>query len=317
MAMKLLVFSDIHDNISRVRQIRKLERNIFDAIVIAGDIGSKHLEEFTKILDSFSCPVMMVFGNWDYASDYKTQLSVNCKLLHLNVIKIKDYYFAGFSGCETSWGKNPIYLEEKEKVNIAHSQVLLKLLNARKKVEKNKEKIELRFKEKSDLMRFNSKDQRKIRFKKRIEELNEEKELALEKTGKAISRVIHSKKYKLYSMEIGECSKIALRRNRDILFKKIIKSKLPVEKLVVITHERLYRFVEEGITPLLHIYGHVHQYKFNFFRGTHYLNAAAVDNGMSAFFGSKNLRPEGYCVVELVDKNVLVNRINFEEEKTN
>jgi predicted phosphodiesterase len=35
-----MVFSDIHDNMDAVAALRRLEENMFDAIVVAGDIGS-------------------------------------------------------------------------------------------------------------------------------------------------------------------------------------------------------------------------------------------------------------------------------------
>ena len=38
--MRLLAFSDIHNNLVAVRKLRALEKNTFDAIVVAGDIGA-------------------------------------------------------------------------------------------------------------------------------------------------------------------------------------------------------------------------------------------------------------------------------------
>jgi len=42
--MKLLALSDIHSNLIAVRKMRAQERNVFDAIVIAGDLGGDAVE---------------------------------------------------------------------------------------------------------------------------------------------------------------------------------------------------------------------------------------------------------------------------------
>jgi predicted phosphodiesterase len=56
--MRLLAFSDIHRNLEAVRKLRASEANSFDAVVVAGDIGSESANEFFKILSTFNCPVL-------------------------------------------------------------------------------------------------------------------------------------------------------------------------------------------------------------------------------------------------------------------
>jgi len=106
--MRLLAFSDIHHNLVAVRKLRALEKNSFDAIIVAGDIGSESAADFFEILATFKCPVMYVHGNWDNKLDYKTSFGRHCHLIHSNVITIGNISFTGFSGCPTHWGKNPI-----------------------------------------------------------------------------------------------------------------------------------------------------------------------------------------------------------------
>jgi predicted phosphodiesterase len=106
--MRLLAFSDIHHNLVAVRKLRTSEKNSFDAIVVAGDIGSESAADFFKILATFKCPVMYVYGNWDTKLGYKTSFGPDCHLIHSNVITIGNIGFTGFSGCPTHWGKNPI-----------------------------------------------------------------------------------------------------------------------------------------------------------------------------------------------------------------
>ncbi|MDB5610061.1 MAG: hypothetical protein JWP25_6961 [Bradyrhizobium sp.] len=106
--MRLLAFSDIHHNLVAVRKLRALEQNSFDAIIVAGDIGSESAAAFFRILATFKCPVMYVYGNWDNELGYKTSFGRHCHLIHSNIITIGNISFTGFSGCPTHWGKNPI-----------------------------------------------------------------------------------------------------------------------------------------------------------------------------------------------------------------
>src|SRR4051794_30820515 len=106
--MRLLAFSDIHHNLVAVRKLRDCEKNRFDAIIVAGDIGNESAAEFFRIVATFECPVMYVYGNWDNKLDYESSFGSRCQLIHSNVITIGDISFTGFSGCPTDWGKNPI-----------------------------------------------------------------------------------------------------------------------------------------------------------------------------------------------------------------
>jgi predicted phosphodiesterase len=106
--MRLLAFSDIHHNLVAVRKLRALEKNSFDAIIVAGDIGNESASRFFKILATFKCPVLYVYGNWDNKLGYRTSYGRNCHLIQSNVVAVGDLHFTGFSGCPTHWGRNPI-----------------------------------------------------------------------------------------------------------------------------------------------------------------------------------------------------------------
>jgi predicted phosphodiesterase len=106
--MKLLAVSDIHGNIDAVRRLRDRERNDFDAVVVAGDIGSTAAPEILGLLASFECPVLYVFGNWDSKLPYDTSFGANCHHLHLRSVECGGWAFAGFSGLPAHWGQNPI-----------------------------------------------------------------------------------------------------------------------------------------------------------------------------------------------------------------
>ena len=81
----------------------KSEANAFDAVVVAGDIGSACAPEFFKILTTFKCPVLYVYGNWDRELGYNVAFGHNCHLIHSNIRMIGNICFTGFSGCPTHW----------------------------------------------------------------------------------------------------------------------------------------------------------------------------------------------------------------------
>jgi predicted phosphodiesterase len=129
--MKLLAFSDIHHNLVAVRKLRAFENNSFDAIIVAGDIGSKSASEFFKILTTFKCPVLYVYGNWDNELGYRKSYGPSCQLIQSNIVTVGKFHFAGFSGCPTHWGQNPIarrlyrtIKQPHKSVSDAHSEIL-------------------------------------------------------------------------------------------------------------------------------------------------------------------------------------------------
>jgi predicted phosphodiesterase len=122
--MRLLAFSDIHNNLVAVRKLRAFEKNSFDAIVVAGDIGNESAADFFKILATFKCPVLYVYGNWDDELGYKASFGDHCFLMQSNVITIDNISFTGFSGCPTNWGKNPFYRKCARQARLDENEVL-------------------------------------------------------------------------------------------------------------------------------------------------------------------------------------------------
>jgi Icc-related predicted phosphoesterase len=198
--MRLLAFSDIHNNLVAVKKLRASVTNSFDAIVVAGDIGSASADEFFKILSTFQCPVLYVFGNWDHELSYSKLYGDNCHLIHSNVVTIGDLHFTGFSGCPTNWGKNPIARRTFTKLG------------------------------KTDPAR-----------------------LRLAKTS-------------------------ILELNRKSIRKTIRDASADPRKCVVVTHERLARLSDEIPGALLHLFGHIHRYSDQIYKGTRYIDVATLDH---------------------------------------
>jgi predicted phosphodiesterase len=200
--MRLLALSDIHHNLLAVRKLRASETNSFDAIVVAGDIGSASADEFFKIISTFECPVLYVFGNWDHELSYSKVYGDNCHLIHSNVVTIGDLHFTGFSGCPTNWGKNPI--ARKILTNVAKT---------------------------------------------------------------------NSDQFRLAKSSILEL-------NRKSVRKAISSASVDPLKCVVVTHERLARLSEEIPGTLLHLFGHIHRYSNQTYKGTRFINVATLDRPM-------------------------------------
>lgn len=197
--MRLLAFSDVHHNLAAVRKLRATETNAFDAVVVAGDIGSASADEFFRILASFDCPVLYVFGNWDHELSYRKAYGENCHLIHANVVRIGNFYFTGFSGCPTNWGQNPI---------------ARKVMN-------------------------------QVRRRDRA--------------------------------ALGQAKRSILELNRASIRRVVENNGVDPRKCVIVTHERLRRLSEDLPGTLLHLYGHIHRFSEQTYKGTRYIDVATLD----------------------------------------
>jgi predicted phosphodiesterase len=96
LAMKILAIADIHNNVACVRKLRAQEANDYDAIAIAGDIGTHGAAEVFEILATFKCPIVYVHGNWDRMPE-DAKFGARAHLVHLQVVKVAGLAFAGYS----------------------------------------------------------------------------------------------------------------------------------------------------------------------------------------------------------------------------
>lgn len=307
-SMRTLVFSDIHNNIGNIRRLREQEDNVYDSIIVAGDIGSDIESEFYAILDSFKCHAFVVFGNWDSRLEYRNPLSKRCALVHQSIETTSGFYITGFSGCPTSWGSNPIYLELESEHNKKHEQMRSRMEDERQESAKQRRENEIKYCEELEELNTKTPDRRLTSYRSRVKRL--EKRLARRNANADMmfNKSYRSREYRQYQDESEMLSKHALTLNRRMLFDIIRCSDVPCDKLIIVTHERMFRIAEERVTPLAHISGHVHEFKVTEYKGTCYLNAAAIDNGYSEMFGRAELLPIGYCSVVFSEGNVSVER---------
>jgi Calcineurin-like phosphoesterase superfamily domain len=306
--VNLLVFSDIHNNIDAVTALRSQEANEFDAIVIAGDIGGERSADFFRILDTFQCPVLYVYGNWDNELSYENEMSVHGVHLHNRIHACGDYYFAGFSGCPTHWGTNPIYADELAESCKRHDIVLALLADIQKKAAELSVAIEQEF-----LARRKHLLKRKVTLgqnghRRELAKLRLWRDRKLSLLLQPEEKLLRTAEYRRYSEDRWSCARRALERNRAQLIDKIKASSIPQDRLILITHERLFRLADDGVVPLLHVFGHRHEYKHTHFAGTNYLNAAALDSSLFVPSEGWSKSAGGYCRVLLWDGHIGIER---------
>jgi len=243
--MKVLAFSDIHHNLVAVRKLRAFQSNSFDAIIVAGDIGNEAAVEFFKILSSFKCPILYVFGNWDHSLSYRKNFGQNTHLVHLNVIRIGNLNFTGFSGCPTNWGQNPIALRLQQAVEEEH-------------------------KESAGTDR-----QANTSFWKDIETFG------LEAAKQRLRSALEIETHRRYAEALALADRKTLELNREALGAVVKRNGLDPRSTIVIAHERSGYLRRQLPGALLHLYGHIHRFSDTVYAGTRYVNVAALDRQIS------------------------------------
>ncbi|QND47702.1 hypothetical protein HB780_18695 [Rhizobium lusitanum] len=117
---RLLALSDIHNNVNAVRQLKAREGNNYDAMIVAGDIGSDAASEIFEVLRSFECPVLYVFGNWDHSLKYDRAFGDRCHHVHLAPFRIGELSIVGetIDGIDPEWELLRSEIETEDPTNI-------------------------------------------------------------------------------------------------------------------------------------------------------------------------------------------------------
>lgn len=308
--IKILTFSDIHNNISAVQSLRDQETNEYDAIVIAGDIGNYIWPEILAIIDTFECPAYFVYGNWDSRQPYIRQLSSNGILLNHTIEFHKGYYFTGFSGCETHWGMNPLLTEQVDFINFTYQSEIeahkKEQVDAKMRMDNLIQKVSSTYlKNRRNVKKAANKKDTK-RFNNEVFELRNWKAIELNKIASQTIDIVASSDYEKYRQEIHAAQNKTLFLNRNKLFTAIRQSNIPNNRLIIISHDRLTKISKEKIPAALHIFGHRHDYKLTKMGTSHYLNTAQLDSSID--MESRSKLGGGYCIVKLDGDSISVER---------
>jgi hypothetical protein len=267
----------MHGNIAAVRQMRAVESNEFDAVIVAGDIGSASASAILEILATFECPVLYVYGNRDIELEYNHDFGPARHHLHLAPLQIGDWAIVGFSGCPTAWGKNPIAARFRGETEGRHRKTIEaaaqeeEALNA--KVEQAREECE--------------------RFIAQVksEAVGRKRKLSQRRIGSAIAgrdgliatfqkqkdALMQTRAYKAYQDDLAAAWDRTLSENRRALAAVVAESHLTPGRTIVVTHERLRRAAVQFFGVPLFVFGHLHAFADTVFKGARYLNVAALD----------------------------------------
>lgn len=259
--MKILALSDVQGNIAVLEKLRGQERNEFDSVVIAGDIGGEKSDQIFEVLSSFDCPVLYVYGNHECELEYDRPFGSLCTHLHMNMVEVGDMTFTGFSGCPTSWGQNPIAVDLLNKLCQEHKAMF------GQHVSPEAEPLW------TDYFR-------KIR---------------------------PFKAYKRFEEDLKEAIKMALALNKRALFDKIKSSGVDPQRVVIVTHERLFKLDKDLPGIHCHLFGHRDEFKYHERNGTHYVNLHGLDHERAFIPASEAYKAEDqqkkkartYAVIEL------------------
>lgn len=280
--MKILAISDIHDNVPAVRKLRSREPNLYDIIIVAGDIGTQNTSKIFDILTTFECPILYVYGNWDHKLRYETKWSPNGVHLDLKSFRFRKYNFVGFSGHRLDWGANPMYLTHLENAERQIAQIEAKIEEV---------KLERLLNEQS-FGKSSNPERRKLQGK----------------TSK-----LKQKKQELEQKLLLNVNNMIETQHRNALYELLGDLGQEIERAIVVTHERLWRFHEKINGVPLYLFGHTHNFQDTTYQGSRYINVAALGEvswigrhkGAEDSFGfnagsyvSLKISPKGHVSVE-------------------
>lgn len=309
--MKILGVSDIHGNIMAAQHLRSIEANIFDAVIVAGDIGSENTHEIIKILSSFDCPVFYIYGNWDYELDYNLKLGAQTNHLHLNYADIDGYNLTGFSGHPANWGKNPIAQKLFAEHDEAHEVLLKALSEADITYDDAYSEVGLLRQEALERLENKAKkkgiDRRLSKYRRKRDKIDCIGSSKIEKARNARTQLINSTEYLNYKKKQYAISSEVLKLNRKAMVKLIKENGLDPALTVIVSHERLSYTSDDLPSVSLFLFGHRHIFADTTYKGSRFVNVSALDNQFSvlpkgikkASFGDiHNVNDGSYVILE-------------------
>lgn len=273
--MKILLASDIHDNLIAVERMRAQEPNQFDAVIIAGDIGSYKAREIFDVFSSFECPVLYVYGNWDHKLEYDTSFGANCHHLHLNPFWLGDIAFVGFSGCTASWGRNPFAVHLRQEIDGQHPGIVSELSAARSHQDQVTSVIEAEYASALEELMASS---RRKPSRAKIAVLDERRREKLSAVVDDVARLQKSDAFSRYDNDLSGVTVAAQNLNRTALADLLKEADWRVSRTVVVTHDRLSK-TQEGFSGVpVFLFGHRHGFVETTFQGAQYVNVSVLDN---------------------------------------
>ncbi|MGK0270059.1 MAG: hypothetical protein ACI88H_000692 [Cocleimonas sp.] len=294
--MNVLALSDIHqrqhtvDYIERLIEETKKFQFDFDCIIVGGDIGDMNETYSYSVLTKLSTlgvPVYYVWGNSDPNCSYTPKLPSNCFHLHHNIQKIGEYWLVGYSGCWFDWGKNPLSRETTDKIrdiNDKYSDILPKareldlcnssIIDERKAtINKKYDTLFLLLQNRGENKRLRAYKNREKRLKLRLSQhLAVTDSFVLPK----LLAIRESDYYRMYKEEHSNACVNLTDKNINALVELIMTAQMPLDKLIIVTHERIDKLGEYFPSPpYLHLFGHRHGFRKSYYKGSNFVNISA------------------------------------------
>lgn len=275
MSMRVLALSDIHGRVAAVERLREIETNRFDAVVVAGDIGSEQAPAIMAILATFDCPVLYVYGNWDSQLAYELDFGERCRHLHHRGINVEGLFFTGFSGLPTHWGQNPIAAALEAAVEEKHHAVLTLLSEAEEAYAAAKALTETKRAACLSELAAATTNKKTKAYTQRVARTEREAADTLDSQAATVGAVKKSTAYRAYLKDGDKAFANVLHSNRTKL--AALVQELGPRHTIVVTHERLTHTSEDMNGVPLFLLGHRHGYEDKLWGGSRFVNVSALD----------------------------------------
>jgi len=323
--MRILAVSDIHNNLSCVNKLRAAESNRFDVVVVAGDIGNEMAGSVLQALSTFQCRVLYVYGNWDKKLAYETGFSTSPKLLHLEPATIAGVTFAGFSGCPTHWGKNPIALQAYQEADDFHREVVAALKDAVGGAKQAARAARYTHKQRITELQKKNPNKQSVRYRECLRRLEKRLQRDIERAWQPERALHRLREFRMYQKDSEAADRRVLPLNRFAMVKRLGELHIDPARTVIVTHERLGHINEYRSDTFAHLYGHVHGFKHTVWQGTQCINVSVLDKlelllPKSRLSRDSDLRYANagtYTIIEIAGAGTTVESIQLAVDYTN
>ncbi|MDV7105347.1 metallophosphoesterase [Vibrio sp. TH_r3] len=280
--MKVLCLSDIHGiewYVDVLIDYIKTSKVTFDCVVVGGDISSDQgndLDGFCKIMSKISTlgkDTFYCLGNWDSGIPYDCpDLGSSCHHIHDKIIEYNGYYFSGFSGCDMGWGNNPIYLQTESYISKKYSSIIQQYSKELEiSINERTTKIDAlkllpeRYGRYRSLAATRYGDKRTKTYKNAIEKITSRERVLRERAqyyeSPCFRKFLSSTEYQNYRVDCYDLRSKILEKNIGQVVNNLKEKKVPLERLIFLSHSRVDRFAEYfDVTPFCHMFGHRHGY---------------------------------------------------------
>lgn len=273
---RLLVFSDIHGAVPAVEALVAQEPGPFDAVIVAGDIGPRPVA-FFRALEPLRCPVLYIYGNWDYQFSYHYVFNKRFTHLHGTFAQVGDLRFVGFSGCDSQWGQNPHWLALNAETQHAHRSLLERMNVALAADARKEDEIDAQFAGAKGILAARAAKRGRSISDTRLGALERRRNRAISRECRCADLVRKTRAFHAYARAYDAAWEEVLTRNRLEIVRRTRESDEDPKRCVLVTHARLFRLHEDMSGLGAHFFGHVHGFKVTQHRGATCVNVSALD----------------------------------------